>query len=58
MPQRIICKSCGYILYEGDEFVYPGEIVDGYGELCPSCKSKITFSMDDIRMELKPAKKR
>ncbi|MEM2739703.1 MAG: hypothetical protein QXQ29_02760 [Candidatus Bathyarchaeia archaeon] len=58
MPQRIICRSCGYILYEGDEFVHPGEIVESYSGLCPSCKSRISFSMDDVRMELKPAKKR
>lgn len=58
MPQRIICRSCGYVLYEGEEFIYPGEIVERYGGSCPSCKSDISFSMDDIRIELKPAKKR
>jgi len=58
MPQRIICRSCGYILYEGDEFMYPGEVIESYGGFCPSCKSKISFSIDDIRMELKPARRR
>ncbi|MEM4461441.1 MAG: hypothetical protein QW695_01035 [Candidatus Bathyarchaeia archaeon] len=57
MPQRIICKSCGHILYESVEFVYPGEVIDSYGGVCPSCGSRILFNADDARIELKPAQK-
>ena len=54
MPQIIICKECGEILYKGDDLKPPEEIVQRYNGRCPKCGSKLSNIPTDV--EVKPAK--
>jgi len=44
MPQRIICKECGYVLYEGLELKTPDEILQLHNERCPKCGKKLSLT--------------
>jgi len=54
MPQQIICKHCGKVLYDGVELKPPDEVAQKYGGKCPKCGRKLSIIPIDV--EVKPAK--
>ncbi|MEA2090070.1 MAG: hypothetical protein U9O89_04855 [Thermoproteota archaeon] len=55
MPQRVFCKKCGTILYEGVELKGPDEIIQQYDGKCPKCGEKLSIVPKDVIVE--PVKK-
>jgi ribosomal protein S27AE len=54
LPQRVICKQCGYILYDGAELRPPDEILHEHNGKCPKCGKKL--ALIPINVEVKPIK--
>lgn len=54
IPQRVVCKDCGYVLYEDEDLKPPSEILNRYDGKCPECNKKLALSPLDV--EIKPAK--
>jgi DNA-directed RNA polymerase subunit RPC12/RpoP len=54
MPQRVVCQTCGHLLYEGDELKPPDEILHGNDGKCPKCGRKL--SLVPIDVNVRPAK--
>ena len=54
MPQIILCKGCGHVLYRGVELRPPTEIIQRNGGVCPKCGKKLQFRIEDI--EILPVK--
>ena len=52
MPQRVICKGCNHVLYEGAELKPPDEILQKFEGKCPSCGKKLSLLPLDV--EVKP----
>ncbi|MGD0804416.1 MAG: hypothetical protein ABSA11_10130 [Candidatus Bathyarchaeia archaeon] len=55
MPQKIVCKSCKEILYEGDLLKSPQDIIKKYEGKCPKCKKDLKFSTEGV--EVRPCEK-
>ena len=43
LPQQVLCKKCGFVLYEGTELKPPDEIIQTHDGKCPNCGDKIGF---------------
>ncbi len=43
MPQRVLCKECGAVLYEGAELRTPDEIIQAHNGKCPKCGRKLSL---------------
>ena len=41
MPLKIICSSCGFVLYEGKELKSIVDVLKKYGYRCPCCLSPL-----------------
>jgi phage FluMu protein Com len=54
MPQRVRCKGCSYILYEGEELKPPDEILHMHNGNCPKCNKKLSLLPTDV--EVKPVR--
>ena len=52
MPQKILCKDCNTILYEGYETIEPQEIISRYNSQCPKCSKKLVFDYEQIEVFL------
>jgi RNase P subunit RPR2 len=50
LPQKINCKNCKKILYEGKEIESPSEIIRKNNGLCPSCKGKLNFKIENVKI--------
>ena len=50
MPQKIVCKSCKEILYEGDLLKSPQDIIKKYEGKCPKCKKDLKFSTEGVEV--------
>jgi RNase P subunit RPR2 len=50
MPQTILCKECGHVLYRGVELRPPVEIIQRNGGVCPKCGRKLQFRIEDIEI--------
>jgi len=55
MPQRVLCKECGAILYEGIELKTPDEVIQANNGKCPKCGRKL--SLIPHKIEILPFKK-
>lgn len=53
MPQKIICSGCGFIFYEGDDLVYPEDVLKKYEYKCPRCGR--TLNLNPERIEVRKA---
>ena len=40
VPQRVVCRECGYILYEVVDLKTPDEILSQYNGKCPGINAK------------------
>jgi len=52
VPQRVVCKGCGYVLYQGAELKPPDEILHQHDGKCPKCGKKLALIPIDV--EVKP----
>ncbi len=50
MPQTVVCKQCGHLLYKGVELKPPTEIIQRNGGVCPRCGRKLTFRIEDVEI--------
>ena len=48
MPQKILCKNCGAVLYTGTELKPPDEIIQQYNGICPRCHNKLFYHPDNV----------
>jgi RNase P subunit RPR2 len=55
MPQRVFCKKCGTVLYEGAELKGPDEIIQQYNGKCPKCSERLSLVPEEV--VVKPARK-
>lgn len=51
MPQQIICKGCGAVLYRGIELRSPSEVIAQFGGHCPNCGKKLEFSISSVEIK-------
>ena len=54
MPQKVVCRDCNYVLYEGDELKPPDDIIQKHDGKCPNCGRKL--SIVPQKVEVKSAK--
>ncbi|MCX6649256.1 MAG: hypothetical protein NTV61_07700 [Candidatus Bathyarchaeota archaeon] len=50
MPQKIVCKSCKEVLYEGELLKSPQDIIKKFEGKCPKCKKDLKFTMDGVEV--------
>jgi len=50
MPQKIICSSCGEILYEKNDLKSPVEIIKHFNGKCPKCSKKLVFDPQKVEI--------
>ncbi len=50
MPQKIVCKSCKEVLYEGDLLKSPQDVIKKYEGKCPKCKKDLRFSTEGVEV--------
>jgi NAD-dependent SIR2 family protein deacetylase len=48
LPQKIVCKSCKEVLYEGDLLKSPQDVIKKYEGKCPKCKKELKFSTEGV----------
>lgn len=48
MPQKIVCKKCEEVLYEGDLLKSPQDLIKKLEGICPNCGSELKFSTEDV----------
>jgi ribosomal protein S27E len=52
MPQRIVCETCGKVLYYGFELKSLEEIIRSLDGKCPDCGKKLVFDLSKIKITL------
>jgi hypothetical protein len=50
LPQKIICKSCKEVLYEGELLKSPQDIIKKFEGKCPKCKKDLKFSTEGVEV--------
>ncbi len=55
MPQRILCRKCDEVLYEGDLLKSPQDVIKKFDGKCPACGQDLSFEPDAVTV--KPSKK-
>jgi len=50
MPQKVFCQECGSILYHGLELETPMEIIQRHNGTCPSCRRKLDFETEKVKI--------
>lgn len=55
MPQRVVCKGCGCMLFEGPDLKPPDEILHMHDGKCPKCGKKLSLVPLDV--EVKPIRR-
>jgi phage FluMu protein Com len=48
MPQKILCRKCNEVLYEGDLLKSPQDIIKKFEGKCPVCGKDLNFKTDDV----------
>lgn len=54
MPQRVICRECGEVLYEGDLLRSPQDVIKKFEGKCPKCGKGLGFDGESVHV--KPCK--
>ena len=54
MPQRILCKECGEVLYVGNLLKSPRDVIKQFERKCPKCGKDLAFKADAVTV--KPSK--
>lgn len=50
MPQKVNCRQCGYVLYQGEELRSPEEILQVHEGKCPKCSVKLSLSPMNVNV--------
>lgn len=55
MPLKIICKKCGYVLFESEDLKSPQDILaEKYDNKCPKCGRRIKLDdFDNTKIEIR-----
>jgi len=53
LPQLVLCRDCGAILYQGEDIKTPDEVIEMHNGKCPKCGR--TLSIIPHKIEVKPA---
>jgi phage FluMu protein Com len=51
MPQKIICKECGEVLYEGELLKSPQDVIKKFEGRCPNCGKDLNFATDAVKVQ-------
>jgi hypothetical protein len=51
VPQRICCRECGELLYEGDLLKSPQDVIKKYEGRCPKCGKDLSFDTDAVKVK-------
>jgi len=57
MPQRIVCKECNEVLYEGDLLKSPQDTIKKFEGKCPGCGKALSFETDAVSVKPTDTKK-
>lgn len=57
MPQRILCKECSEVLYEGDLLKSPQDVIKKFEGKCPACGKDLLFETDAVSVKPNATKK-
>ncbi len=52
VPQRIVCRKCGEVLYSGLELLPPEDVIRRYGGRCPRCGNKLHFDPENLEIKV------
>jgi len=50
LPQKIVCRSCKEILYEGELLKSPQDIIKKFEGKCPKCKKELKFTTEGVEV--------
>lgn len=50
LPQKIVCRSCKEVLYEGELLKSPQDVIKKYEGKCPKCKKELKFSTEGVEV--------
>lgn len=50
MPQLVVCKNCGHLLYKGIDLKPVDEIIQLNGGFCPKCGRKLVFFISEVEI--------
>jgi len=50
LPQRVFCRKCSTLLYEGGELKPPDEIIQMHNGKCPNCGKKLSLIPHDVEV--------
>jgi len=48
VPQRVVCKACGEVLYEGDLLRSPQDVIKKFEGKCPKCGNDLGFDGESV----------
>ncbi|MCW4050572.1 MAG: endonuclease Q family protein [Candidatus Bathyarchaeota archaeon] len=51
MPQKINCRECGEVLYEGDLLKSPQDVIKKFEGVCPKCKKELSFMTNAVKVQ-------
>jgi RNase P subunit RPR2 len=51
MPQRILCKECNEVLYQGDLLKSPQDVIKKFEGKCPICGKDLSFETDAVSVK-------
>jgi len=51
VPQRICCRECGEVLYEGDLLKSPQDVMKKFEGRCPKCGKDLSFDTDAVKVK-------
>jgi hypothetical protein len=57
MPQRILCKECDEVLYEGDLLKSPQDVIKKHEGKCPACGKELAFETNAVSVKPNGTKK-
>lgn len=57
MPQRILCKECNEVLYEGDLLKSPQDVIKKFEGKCPACGKDLSFETNAVSVKPTATKK-
>jgi len=50
LPQKIVCRSCKEVLYEGELLKSPQDIIKKFEGKCPKCKKDLKFTTEGVEV--------
>ena len=51
VPQKVICRKCGEVLYEGELLKSPQDVIKKYEGKCPQCGKELGFEGESVHVK-------